>query len=147
MKKKFMVAGILATSLLLVGCGNQTEVLSCYMEDDSTAGMAMRQDVKMNFQNNSLETLDMTMTVTLDDTYVSMIDMLESTLKASLEEYDGKNGFTIDTSREDNKLVITLNGDITKLTEEEKESYDITSGAGTLEDAKTMLEGQGYTCE
>ncbi len=143
MKKIVMTLVAVVMMFVLTGCG--TETLNCTMSQNQT-GMKMNQEMNATFVNNEVTKMDITMNVELDDTYLSAMDQIKSSVEANLKQYKD-NGGKLDITSEGNTIKAKVNIDLTKMSDEQKKKLNMTDVYGTKDATKKELEKQGYTCK
>lgn len=147
MKRSVLLGSALVSMLLLSGCGNSTKTLSCSLEQ-SENGFSAKQTIEAKFVGNEVKNVGLDMTMTLDDELKDNKDLLISSLEEEFEEYQNKEGLDFNiNSTSDTEIKLTLNADLEKMSDEDKEELDLVDTTGDYEATKKELEDEGYTCK
>lgn len=130
MKKGVLVLSSLVALVGLTGCGKK---LTCTMEN-SQSGLEMKQNVEIKFKDDSVDTMKVTMDITIPDEYKDekqeLIDMFKE---------------------EDENIKVTETNDGIRVEADENSDLfadmDIKDKEVSYDDAKKAFENQGYTCK
>ena len=146
MKKKLFLGALIGVMLLSVtGCGNSGTILTCTMEDSSD-GTTMTQEWNVSFENDIATKMTSITKIEVNDEYEEQLDQIEESLKETdLQQTEGmKESF----ERDGNILTMTVEADVTKMTEEEKDDFGFSDNDDNSYDTvKENLESEGYTCK
>ncbi len=143
MKKGLMALAAMGIVLVLTGCG--TETLTCTMSQDES-GMKMNQKAVVTFEDNEVTKMKMDVEVEVDEAYANYISMMESMLESQFTQFSD-NGAKVDVSSSDSKINVSIDMDVKKMTDEQKENLDMEDVYGSKDATKKALEEQGYTCK
>lgn len=143
MKKVLMALAAMGIVLVLTGCG--TETLTCTMSQDES-GMKMNQKAVVTFEDNEVTKMKMDVEVEVDEAYANYISMMESMLESQFTQFSD-NGAKVDVSSSDSKINVSIDMDVKKMTDEQKENLDMEDVYGSKDATKKALEEQGYTCK
>lgn len=143
MKKVLMALAAMGIVLVLTGCG--TETLTCTMSQDES-GMKMNQKAVVTFEDNEVTKMKMDVEVEVDEAYANYISMMESMLESQFTQFSD-NGAKVDVSSDDSKINVSIDMDVKKMTDEQKENLDMEDVYGSKDATKKALEEQGYTCK
>ncbi len=142
MKKVVLAVALLSTPLLLTGCGKK-QTLNCSMEDNGSKVEANLTYADKKFSNGKL-------TMVMDYSKMDMVDdemlkqlketkMCDEMMDISEDDEDLAKSFDKCTEKwDDKKLTITITI---------KKSLGDSKDYGTIEDAKKVIEKEGYTCK
>lgn len=131
--------------LCLTGCGTKT--LNCSMINDANEELKMTQNIITTYKKDSLTRMDMRIIVDFSDNYASYSDDLEKNLKETYQNYEGKKGIEINTTRKDKTVTLTFMADLDKMDNDTKKDFDLVGTGEKLSEVKADLEQQGYTCK
>lgn len=131
--------------LCLTGCGTKT--LNCSMINDANEELKMTQNIITTYKKDALTRMDMRIIVDFSDNYASYSDDLEKNLKETYQNYEGKKGIEIDTTRKDKTVTLTFMADLDKMDNDTKKDFDLVGTGEKLSEVKADLEQQGYTCK
>ena len=141
--KKTKFLAILLFITILTGCGDKT--LSCTKEEDISAGKATETQV-ITFSNDKINLYEAEMTIELNDAYKEYADLLLNSLEEPFSKFKDKKGIEYKTSKKDNSISITLNGEYSQMDEDTKKSFGVAENY-SFNEAKKSLENDGYTCK
>ena len=142
MKKFISIFTIVLAALILTGCNNNK--LNCsIVQTKQVMGLEldMDQDVVVNFDNEKVDTVKLTSTITLPEEMIDSAELdelsyqLEGCLRAQLEKNDDNASKQITSTQDGRKILIKIN-------------YDSIKGIGnTKEKTKTFLSNVGFSCK
>lgn len=148
-RKYYLIAVLLCCTLLFTGCGKKT--LKCSKDYSSSYGgsMKMTQDVEVEFKNDKIGKLVMSMNFELPESSASYastyIDSLKNQYETSYGKYDGVTVSVDKTS--DLKFTVSIKiADYQKLSSEDKTAMGFV-GSETYSANKSSFEKEGYTCK
>lgn len=152
MKKKIMmISFVFFFCILLCGCGEQKNVLTCSSQQVQS-GLSLIQTIEITFDESSVSkvvsTIDTTATGdSAKEQWSTLIERLE-------EEYPDVDTEGIHISKKNNEedynYKIIYDIDVRKASDEDLEKYDLSGLAdfhGTYRDVKEQAEESGLTCE
>lgn len=145
MKKSMLLGSALVSCFLLSGCGTKT--LSC-STTESDDGFSASQTIEAKFVGNEVTNVSLDMIMTLDDDFKDNKDLLISSLEESFQNYQNKEGLTLNiTDKSDNEVEVVLDADLKKMSDEDKKELDLIDTTGSYDATKKELEDEGYTCK
>ena len=127
-----------------------TKHLECNKDYSSqmTNGVTMDQDVEMDFVDDKVELMVMSMNFEMPSNLASAADTYINTMKSTYDaKYGIYNGVTVKLERDSTtefSIIITM--DFPKISEADKASLGM-SGSQSYSVNKTAFINQGYTCE
>ncbi len=133
-----MLLGVLLVPLLLTGCGNKVETLSC-IKEDQTGNLEMRLEHK---NDQVLKEILETKLEQMNAEEAAVAKERMDTLVGA--QYENQSQTTYESRVEGNTVIITLTVDVEKLTDEEKESLKIYD---SLKEQKESLTSDGFVCQ
>ncbi len=143
--KKYLAVGLAVVMMgFATGCGS-TKTLKCTM-DQNVAMMDMKQTVNITFKKDTVTKMEVIQDVKVDDSYSSYMSEIEKSLEQEMDEYKEK-GINVTTKTNGNNIKVSMVADLTKMSDEDKESLDLVDAKGKMSDAKKALEEQGYKCK
>lgn len=149
MKSVKVVALLVVSIFLLTGCGSQK--LTCTLSEEED-GMIYTSEVIMTFKDDKVNEFTMNMDMKLnDDDMITMWDSFVSTMNSTFEPVE-EDGIKISTAvDEDNHAFrVTYEVSLDEASEETIEEYDLSdmiNSDETLEEIKSGMEEEGYTCK
>ena len=129
MKKGKWLAASLLVLLTMTGCGSKG--LTCTSESNSL-GMEMKNTIKVNFKGNKVDSMKVTVDVTLPD---SLKDQKQTMIDSFKENGDVENAKVTETK---NGFKVEGSANAKDLGTDNNAKYD---------DVKKALEGSGYKCK
>lgn len=154
MKKGLIVMTALSCVLLLAGCGNKEQKLTCTLDkNDVVTGYKLTTKYEATAKGNKLTTVKTTETVESDSQ-----DVLDYFKEATEESYNKMNdtygGYTFTTKSEGKKLVVNTTIDYTKLDQKKlaadepaMKQYMDKNNNMTLDGIQKVYEAMGSTCK
>ncbi len=143
--KKYLAVGLAVVMMgFATGCGS-TKTLKCTM-DQNVAMMDMKQTINITFKKDTVTKMEVIQDVKVDDSYSSYMSEIEKSLEQEMDEYKEK-GLNVTTKTNGNNIKVSMVADLTKMSDEDKESLDLVDAKGKMSDAKKALEEQGYKCK
>lgn len=146
MKKYVMICLLVISVGSLTGCGS-VKKLKCTQTDDSNSGMKMTQEITATFKKDVATNLEMNMNVELSESYSSYSDTFVESIKKQYADYEDAKGVNVNVSSKNNIVTVSLKEDLTKMDEDTKEKLSVAGTSGSLKDAKSVLEEEGYSCK
>ena len=143
MRNTKFIAIFLFSIILLTGC--ESKELSCTKEETADSGKVNEKQVFI-FKNNTISTYDAEMVINLNDDFKDYADLLLESLESPFEEFKDKKGITYKTSKNDNKISVSISADYDKIYEDTKKSLGIFENP-SFEKTKKTLEDDGYKCK
>ena len=138
MKSVKVVALLVVGIFLLTGCGSQK--LTCTMSEEED-GMIYTSEVIMTFKDDKVNEFTMNMDMKLnDDDMITMWDSFVSTMNSTFEPVEEDN----------HAFRVTYEVSLDEASEETIEEYDLSdmiNSDETLEEIKSGMEEEGYTCK
>ncbi len=137
--------------MLLAGCGSSGKTLSCeYDMSDQLSGLGKwNTTVNLEYDKDGKETknasMKMVVEVTSDDVVDEFIDSLKDTLDnvcANAEDEEGNGLEKCEVKRDGKVVTLEAKGSVEKI-----DSLDGITSATTYDEAKKLLEEQGFTCK
>ncbi len=129
MKKGKWLAASLLVLLTMTGCGSKG--LTCTSESNSL-GMEMKNTIKVNFKGDKVDSMKVTVDVTLPD---SLKDQKQTMIDSFKENGDVENAKVTETK---NGFKVEGSANAKDLGTDNNAKYD---------DVKKALEGSGYKCK
>lgn len=130
MKKGILVISSLVALVGLTGCGKK---LTCTMENNSL-GLEMKQKVEVKFKGDTVDTMKVSMDITVPDEYKDrkqeLIDMFKEE-DDSIKVTETKNGIRIEADNDSDIFA----------------EMDINGKEASYDDVKKAFEAQKYTCK
>lgn len=146
-KNKFLVPLIIGISILVVGLivvllvfvlGGKEKTMIC-TNTQSSYGMVMEMEAKMNFKKDKIQSVDALITVDLGS-YSSYKDTFIESFEEEYSDYEN-DGVDVNITSDDSKIYINMKAS--------QSNYDAV-GLATSEsynEVKEELEEQGFTCK
>ena len=134
---------ILFFSLFLTGCGKQT--LKCSKTEELESGKAVEQQIIV-FENNNVSKYSASMQFTVNDKYDDFKSTLFDSLVSPFKEYDNKEGIKYNVKKDDDNILITIEGDYSKMDSEVQESLGLSKNV-SFNEALEALENDEYNCK
>lgn len=158
---------------LLTGCGNSSEaskenekqdnskVLTC-TQNENESGILMDVEQKYIFKDEVMTNINFKVEISLGDELLEsmtqeQIDAFYEELEKGDDEFEESEAMKETVKRENDKVIVAIDGDVSKMTADEKESIleyeegtDEEDGPAvelTYDAYKKALESQGYTCK
>ncbi len=144
MKKYLAVCFAVVMVGFATGCGSDTKTLKCTMEQNVTM-MDMTQTINVTFKKDTVTKMELVQDVKVADSYSSYMEEIEKSLTDEMNSYK-EQGLDVTTKTNGNNIKVTLVADLTKMSDEEKESLDLLDAKGSRSDAKKAFEDAGYKC-
>lgn len=130
MKKGILVLSSLVALVGLTGCGKK---LTCTMENNSL-GLEMKQKVEVKFKGDTVDTMKVSMDITVPDEYKDkkqeLIDMFKEE-DDSIKVTETKNGIRIEADNDSDIFA----------------EMDINGKEASYDDVKKAFEANKYTCK
>ena len=146
--KNFFKVGVLALVLVLVsGCGSSgSKVLTCTMSENQS-GMKMTNTAKITFNSKEATKINLNIDVNLDDSMKSYASMIASSVESQFSELKDQKGVTVKSNTKGSKVTLTIDADLTKMSDKAKEALNLDGATGTYKEAKKDLEKAGFKCK
>ena len=145
MKKSILFGTLVASSILLSGCGTKT--LSC-SKIETADGYSANETVEAKFVGNEVTNFKLSMTMTLDDEFKDNMDLFKSMLEEQFSSYKNKDGLKFEiNSKNDIEIDLVLDADLKKMSDDDKKELDFIDTKGSYEATKKEFEDDGYTCK
>ena len=143
MKKILLFIIVLLT---ITGC-NRNKTLKC-SKDISENEIKMHQTSNMSYVNDKLETIDISILVTIPDSYKAYMESSINNFKEQYSKlYEGNSHITFSVNKKnDSEIVIDVSADYKNMTEEEKKKLDFNSSDDYDINKKQLIQS-GYQCE
>lgn len=139
MKKNIIILLLL---VFITGCKNKQ--LSCSMEKIVSENV-VSYEVNANFDKNRINNMHFKMQTTVADKYIDYAHILEQEILDNYQDFQNKEGIKINTSRNNNNVILDIDIDFSIFNEELKKDLGINSDSN-YKDAKKSLESSGYIC-
>jgi len=130
--------------LLLSGCGEKK--LTC-TKDDSNTGESSSYKMVLTYKKDTLTKMHATDAITLSDEYKDQIDDMVSKYNSLYDDFNKIDGFKATVTGKDNVITITVDTDVTKLSDDDKSSLGVNVYSTSYNDAKSNIEADGFTCK
>ncbi len=146
--KKLAFASIIAVSLLVsTGC-EKTKKLECSTTQESSV-YSMKQVLSATFNGKNLNTIDQTITMSINDKYTAYMDKMVDGIKKQYADYEGKKGLSIDVKQDGTNVIVSMNMEPAKMDKDTLKNLTGTDDykTETYENSKASLEKSGYTCK
>lgn len=142
MKKCLVIISVMCLALL-AGCGG-SKVLTCKIS--KTAGsISISQVATVKFESDKVDTMTQKITITLPESYKSLINTLVKTYQNQYEkQFAGSKVNAEKTS--DTEITVTIDTDYKNMSDADKKSSGFY-GAEDYDTNRKQLENAGYTCE
>lgn len=130
MKKGILVLSSLVALVGLTGCGKK---LTCTM-DNSSLGLEAKSTVEVKFKGDSVDSMKVSMDITIPEEYMDEKDDLINQFKDSYDDVkvtEIKNGIRIEADENSSFF----------------QGLDVKDKTVSYDDVKKAFEGQGYTCK
>ena len=145
MKKGVLFTALVASCVLLSGCGTKT--LSC-SKTEKDSGFSAEETIKAKFVGNEVTNVSLNMTMTLDDEFKDNKDLFISMLEEQFTNYKNKDGLKFEIkSKSDTEIDLTMDADLKKMSDDNKKELDLIDTKGSYDATKKELEDQGFTCK
>ena len=136
MKKVLLIIVAVLSITLIAGCGSK-KTLHCSSEQN-TNGVVTSSTIDVTFNGNTAEKIDVAISITVPDSFVSYLDTFKSTLETQREKLES-TGYTVNIETNGNVVSLKASGTDKTLSDEEK--------TGNYEATKKSYESQGLTCK
>ncbi len=143
MKRVNILMTILFFSLFLTGCGKQT--LKCSKTEELEAGKAIEKQTIV-FENNNISKYSASMQFKVNDEYKDFKNTLFESLENSFKEYDNQDGIKYNVKKDNDNILITIEGDYSKMNSKAQENLKLLKSS-SLDKALESLENDGYNCK
>lgn len=139
--KRFIIVFLFL--IMLVGCDKKKSLVCT--KSEKTTGMNVTTKRTTNFINDKMGSVDLNITIKLENDYIKYIKTIKSGLEEEYSEYKNKKGVKYQISNNKDTIDIAMQIDsksISKKTKKDLELADIS-----YDDSKKSLTDDGYTCK
>ena len=133
---------VLIICFFITGCGNDS--LKCVKKQENEAGNS-NYNIKISFRHGKVNHASVESVFKVNHEYKEYADVMASSFKNSLKNYDGKDGIETKLDTSDTEIKALVSFDLLKMAETEKKNigFDSTS---RKKDIKKFYENDGFIC-
>lgn len=143
--KKVLLIALLSGLILVTGCGEKTESLSCIKAGKSDQ-FSLKQETIVTFTEGKITKLENKSYTEFGSDAMDGFDTYYNNLTSTLNVYKDKSGVKLDIEKGKNSISTSVTFDIPKISENEVEGLTVDPTA-SKEQVIAELELDGYTCK
>ena len=143
--KKVLLITLLSGLILVTGCGQKTENLSCIKAGKSDQ-FSLKQETLVTFEKGKITKLENKSYTEFGEDAMDGFDAYYNTLTSILNVYKDKSGVILNIEKGKNNISTSVTFDIDKVSKNEVEGLTVDPTA-SKEQVIAELELDGYTCK
>jgi len=149
MKKGVLLLVGIFTTILISGCKEKTEKITCILKGDEYNGITEVRNAIGEFKENKITKLTSEIITTYDNENKKSIKETADILKPTINKFNDYDGVKASIKTSDKTLTITISINLSKTAEKDLDKLNVgISNAGvTKEEYKKELEDKGYMCK